>query len=396
MKILLFTLEYPPFKGGVANYYWNIVKYWPSCASFFVKATDDKKISDDRPVSDIIVLHNNDNILLKNYLWPKWLLAIWQLWRTIKKQTIKHILVGHILPLGTVTYIVTRFIKIPYSVILHGMDFTYVLRSQRKKWLAKKILNNAKYIICGNSYTAGLVKKFVGDKQEYKVGVVNPGIEHRVMHNHVNTPQNEAGAERVIQLKEKYNLHNKIVLFSIGRLVKRKGFDKVIEAMPYLLKKVPNLIYVIAGSGSDEEYLKTSPPAPLLIRRGETEGRLIFLGKVSDEEKWAWMNLGDIFIMPARNIDGDFEGFGIVYLEANLCNKPVIAGDSGGVRDAVEDYVNGILVDPENIEAIAEGILELALNQILRQKLGEQGWHRAVEEFNWEKQVRKIYNLIKK
>ena len=378
MKTLLFTLEYPPFKGGVANYYENIVKYWP-----------DQK--------DISVLHNNNNNLIKNYLWPKWLSAIWQLWRTIKKQKIERVLVGHILPLGTVTYFVAKLTKIPYSVFLHGMDFTYALRSQRKKWLAKKILNNAKYIICGNSYTAELVKQFVGNKQEDKVGVVNPGIALTPLSAQAGSPSPTISSrERGAILKNKYNLQNKIVLFSIGRLVKRKGFDKVIEALPMVLKKTPNLVYVIAGAGPDEEYLKTSPPAPLLIRRGETGGRLIFLGKISDEEKWAWLNLCDIFVMPARNMDGDFEGFGIVYLEANLCNKPVIAGESGGVQDAVEDHVNGILVDPDNTEAIAEGILELALNQRLRQKLGEQGWRRAIERFNCERQARKIYNSVQR
>ncbi len=387
MKILLFTIDYPPFKGGVSNYYNSIVKFWPEPNS-------------------IIVLHNNSGNLLKNWLYPKWLPAFWHLRQTIKREKIKHILVGHILPLGTVTYIITRFIKTSYSVILHGMDFTYALRNQRKKWLAKKILNNAKYIICGNSYTAGLVKKFVGDKQEDKVGVVNPGIFIRKQKAESPLRLSEASRKQDL-LIQKYNLQNKIVLFSIGRLVKRKGFDKVIEALPMVLKKAPNLVYVIAGTGPDEEYLKNI--VGTLHCDVPTDNKIIFLGEISDEEKWAWLNLCDIFIMPARTIrraatngahsnnkisGSDFEGFGIVYLEANLCNKPVIAGDSGGVRDAVEDHVNGILVDPDNTEAIAEGILELALNQILRQKLGEQGWRRAIEKFNWEKQARKIFQLI--
>jgi len=368
MKTLLFTLEYPPFKGGIANYYDNIVKYWPE-------------------PDNISVLHNNNGNLIKNYLWPKWLPAIWQLWRTIKKQKIEHILVGEILPLGTVAYLVTIFSKIHYSIFFHGMDFPYAMRNSRKRWLAKKILGKVNNIICANSYVAGLVKEFVEDKQGGKVVVVNPGIEIR---------KQKTENRKQDLLIQKYNLQNKTVLFSIGRLVKRKGFDKVVEAMPEVLKKAPNLVYMIAGAGPDEEYFKTSPPAPLLIRRGEKGEGLIFLGKISDEEKRAWLNLCDIFIMPARNIEGDFEGFGIVYLEANMAGKPVIAGDSGGVRDAVEDYVNGILVDPENTEAIADGIIELAQNQILRKKLGQQGWRRAVEKFNWERQIRMIYNVITK
>jgi len=121
---------------------------------------------------------------------------------------------------------------------------------------------------------------------------------------------------------------------------------------------------------------------------------VIFLGEVADKEKWAWLSLCDIFIMPARNIDGDFEGFGIVYLEANLAGKPVIAGDSGGTKDAVQGAYSGILVDPENISRIAGAVIGLAQDAKLIIKLGEQGRERAINEFNWEKQIDKIYNVI--
>ncbi|MEA3463660.1 MAG: glycosyltransferase family 4 protein [Patescibacteria group bacterium] len=365
---LLFTLEYPPFKGGVANYYGNIVKFWPS--------------SDSKSVSDIIVLRNNDNILLKNWLWPKWLPAVWQLLQTIKKKKIKHILVGHILPLGSVAYCAAQFTKTPYSVILHGMDFTYALRTSRKKWLVKKILNKAQNIICANSYVAGLVGNFLSDKNTDKIIIVNPGIKSRVTRN----------MEHVTQLKKKYNLQNKIVLFSLGRLVKRKGFDKVIKALPKVLKNTPNLAYVIAGTGPDKEYLKKC----LNNLRQNAQKKIIFLDKIFEHEKCAWLDLCDIFIMPARNINGDFEGFGIVYLEANLYGKPVIAGHSGGIMDAVQDGVNGLLVNPESVSDIANAIIKLSRDKKLRKKLGERGKERAVCEFNWEKQVRIIYDLIKK
>lgn len=113
-----------------------------------------------------------------------------------------------------------------------------------------------------------------------------------------------------------------------------------------------------------------------------------------DEEKNLWHSLCDIFVMPARNIAGDFEGFGIVYLEANLAGKPVIAGRSGGVSDAVIDGLNGLLVDPENVNDLSKKIIRLALDHELRQKLGEQGRERALREFNWQKQTEKIYNII--
>ena len=359
MKILLFTLEYPPFHGGVANYYGNLVKYWP------------------KP-DDIFALNNNNGGLISNKLpFLKWLPAHFALNKKIKQEKIKHILVGQILPLGTVALVYAKFYKIKYSIILHGMDLTYAMKLPRKKWLTGKILQNADKIICVNSYVAEMARQaFPGVKQ--KIVVVNPGIEN-------NFTRDE---QSMRQLKEKNNLTDKIILLSVGRLVKRKGFDKVIEAMPEILKQVTNLVYMIIGEGSEIKNWK------LKIENFGLEKQVKIINQVTDQERDNWYNAGDIFIMPSRNIGGDFEGFGIVYLEANLAGKPVIAGRSGGVEDAVIDGLNGLLVDPEDTGQIARAIVKLALDAGLRQKLGEQGRERALKDFNWEKQINKIYKAI--
>lgn len=355
MKILLFTLEYPPFKGGVSNYYENLVKYWPT-------------------PGELRVLHNNNNALLYNWLWPKWLPAFVALWQAIHKYKINHIIVGHILPLGTVTYFLTRLTKTPYSVVMHGMDFNSAISTNRKKLLTEKILNSAEKIICGNTFTAELVFKFLGNSND-KIRIVNPGI----------TPEYNVNPEITKKLSREYNLENKIVLFSLGRLEKRKGFDKVIEAMPIALKELPNLYYVIAGDGRDKMSL---------INKAMENRSITFLGTISEEEKWAWFDLCHIFIMPSRNIDGDFEGFGIVYLEAGIAGKPVIAGASGGVNDAVEHDVNGLLIDPHNVKSLAEAIIFLAKNPNERARLGSQGRKRAITNFNWRDKISDFYDII--
>jgi len=358
MKTLLFTLEYPPFYGGVANYYGNLIKHWPQ-------------------PDEIFILSNNDGCLIKNWSWPKWLPAVWQLKKEIKKNKISHVLVGHILPLGTVAWLLSKFIDFKYSVILHGLDFAFAGRSFRKRWLAKKILNQAENIVCANSYTAKLVADFLGSKG--KIVVVNPGIASRP----------SPIAHRPSQIKEKYNLENKFVLLTVGRLVKRKGIDLVLACLPEVLRQVPDLVYAIIGDGPEEENIKK------LVAGLKLKKNVLMIDNADNEERNAWYNVCGIFIMPARQIGNDFEGFGIVYLEANLANKPVIAGDSGGVRDAVVDGLNGLLVNPENKEEITEAIIKLVRDENLRKKLGEKGRERTIKEFSWEKQIGKIYNLIK-
>lgn len=362
MKVLLFTLEYAPFNGGIANYYKNLVKYW---------------LEPD----NIFVLNNNNNELIsRNFPVLKWSPAFLKLRKEIKKNKISHVLVGHILPLGIVAYFLSKILKFKYSVILHGMDFSFAIRTRRKRLIVKKILKNSDSIICANKYTADMINLFL-KKDIGNIIIVNPGIE-------INATRN---MKNITQLENKYNLDKKIVLFSLGRLVKRKGFDKVIKAMPIIIKKIPNLIYFIAGAGPDKEYLERCKNN---LEDKFIKNHIIFLGKISDEEKKAWLNICDIFIMPSRDIDGDFEGFGIVYLEANMAGKPVIAGDSGGVQDAVVNRLNGLIVNSQSVENIAESVIKLSLDKELRKKLGEQGKERVIKNFHRKNQSEKIYNII--
>ena len=367
MKTLLFTLEYPPFFGGVSRYYKDIVDHWPASAA-------------GKP--EILVLHNNEGKLVRKRGLIKWLPAFGELFKILKKEKIEHILVGHILPLGTVAYLVTRITKTPYSVFLHGMDLAFSQKKARRRWLARRILRGAARIICVNSFVAKQAKEVIGESEAGKIIVINPGVEPKLI------LENKALEEK---LKRQFNLEGKTILYCVSRLVKRKGQDKTIEAMALALKEAPELVYVVGGVGPDEDYLKEKiEELPEDCRKS-----IIFWGETSDEEKWAWWNLSDIFVMPSRNIAGDYEGFGIVYIETNLLGKPVIAGDSGGVRDAVIDGYNGLLVDPEDVDAIARAIIKLAKDKALREELGRNGRERALKEFNWEGQIAKLYRALK-
>lgn len=361
MKTLLFTLEYPPFKGGIANYYGNLAKYWP--------IGEDLKILDNNK-GELVIKEKNGFLSW----WP----AIFAYKRRIEKEKPDYVLVGQILPLGTIVCFFSYFVPIKYGVFLHGMDFAYAFKTPWKKFLAGRILKRADKIIAANSFVAAQVSEFKADLEE-KTEVVNPGI--------IGTApimsQKELGA-----LRNQYNLEGKIVLLSIGRLVKRKGVDRVIEALRQLPEEeAEKLIYFIAGEGPEEGYLRELVPLKYFKK-------IIFLGKLTEEEKWFWLNLCDIFIMPARDIAGDYEGFGIVYLEANLCGKAIIAGDTGGVRDAVVDNYNGLLVDSEKIDMIIEAIRKLVKDGDLRTNLGLNGQARAIRDFNWEKQVTKLLAII--
>ncbi len=361
LKYLLFTLEYPPFKGGVSSYYENLVKH-------FSESID-------------TLNNNNDKLISKKLPFLKWLPAILALKNKIKNEGYNYVIVGNILPLGTTAYLLSKFLKFKYAVILHGTDIAYTQKSNRKKKITKKILTQADKIICNSSNTLELTKKAAEINIDKKTIVVNPGINIDIKVN--QNLKNE--------LIIKYNLSHKIILLSLSRLIKRKGQDKVIQALQEVISTIPNVELFIAGEGEDRKYLEEITQTMVMIK-----DQVHFLGKITEEEKWVWYDLCDLFVLPSREEEGNMEGFGIVYIEANLAGKTVIAGDSGGIKDAVKDGVNGVLVDPNNVNRISDAIIELAQNEDLRNKLGEQGRQRAIENFNWEKQIKQIYDFIDK
>jgi phosphatidylinositol alpha-1,6-mannosyltransferase len=149
-------------------------------------------------------------------------------------------------------------------------------------------------------------------------------------------------------LQARYGLAGKRVLFTFGRLVSReraKGMDEVMEALPGLLAQHPDLVYLIGGDGPDRPRLADKAEALGLA------GRVVFAGRIAEEEKVAHYRLADAYVMPSRG-----EGFGIVLLEAMACGVPALASAKDGGREALLDGKLGLLVDPDDPTSVAGGI----------------------------------------
>jgi len=159
----------------------------------------------------------------------------------------------------------------------------------------------------------------------------------------------------------------------------------MLEALPRVLQQYPNAHYVIVGEGPFHAELER------IAREQGVADHVTFVGRVSDDELVDYYALCDIFALPNREMpDGDTEGFGLVYLEANACGKPVISGLAGGVLDAVQDGVNGLAVDGTDPGAIAAAALRLLGDDDLYARLHtgalsmarQSSWSRRSEQFN--------------
>ena len=118
---------------------------------------------------------------------------------------------------------------------------------------------------------------------------------------------------------------------------------------------------------------------------------------MDDSHLNTFYNLCDVFIMASRAImeRPAVEGFGIVYLEANACGKPVIGGRVGGVPDAILEGETGILIDPENPDEISDALIKLLTDERLSKRLGENGRHRVINNLNWETVAARTIDTIK-
>ncbi len=161
-------------------------------------------------------------------------------------------------------------------------------------------------------------------------------------------------------------------ILSVGRLIPRKGFDIVLEAFALLGGEYPDVHCVIAGEGPERKALER------ILAANHLEGRVHLQGMVSDREKTALLQGCELFVMPNRESSDDTEGYGIVFLEAGFCQKAVIGGKHGGVPEAVEDGVTGILIPSPGPGAVADAIRRLLRSPDLRARLGAEARSRII------------------
>jgi phosphatidylinositol alpha-1,6-mannosyltransferase len=261
-----------------------------------------------------------------------------------------------------------KWMRMPYVVYAHGNE---VLDAIRTDWDGLRLaIRNADCVLANSRFTASLLKQ-VGVESE-RIEIVHPGCD-------VARFQPTSISDDFRKAILGSHAAGKIIL-TVGRLVPRKGHDMMIRALPRVLKNIPDACYLIVGSGPAKPMLEE-----LTFSMG-VQGNVIFLENVGDAELPSVYGMCDVFVMPSRaDLKAcDVEGFGIVYLEANACGKPVIAGKSGGIADAVVDGETGLLVPPDSPETLAESTCRVLTHKEYAERLGQQGRERAIREFSWD------------
>lgn len=169
-----------------------------------------------------------------------------------------------------------------------------------------------------------------------------------VMHNAIHLEQFAPGPKDPV-LSERLGIAGRTVLMTFGRMdptEQAKGFDRMIRALPRLIEKIPDLIYLICGKGGDQPHLER------LAAEAGVSDRVVFAGAIPEKEKADYYRLADVYAMPSHG-----EGFGFVFLEAMACGIPSVASNIDGGREAVREGQIGWLVDPHDQDSIIAGIM---------------------------------------
>jgi phosphatidylinositol alpha-1,6-mannosyltransferase len=262
-----------------------------------------------------------------------------------------------------------------YVCWAHGEDLTTALASREFTLLTRLVYRWAAAALANSHNTAAILASLGVPKN--KIHVIYPAVDAERFH-----PDVDGG-----RVRRRYARDGDVVLLSVGRLQRRKGHDVAIRAVAALRDELPGLRYVIAGDGAERARLER------LVADNNVADRVFFVGVVSDNDLPSYYAASDIFLHPNRVDDGDIEGFGIVFLEAAASGKPVIGGDSGGVPEAVERDVTGLLVDGADVDAVAEAIRDLATSESRRRDMGLAGRRRAVDSFSWQRAAAVVSEL---
>jgi phosphatidylinositol alpha-1,6-mannosyltransferase len=271
-----------------------------------------------------------------------------------------------------------QWLRLPYVAYAHGNEVLAAMQTNGQK--SRLGLIQANRVIAVSRFTANLAQK-AGVSPE-RIEVVHPGCD----------------ADRFRPLKPRVDLRQKFlgdryrnrVLLTVGNVMARKGHDMVIRALPRLRQNIPDITYLIVGPCS-----RPSPLESLAVELGVRDC-IIFASDVSSDDLPYVYALADVFVMPSRQeLEAcDVEGFGLVFLEASACAKPVVGGRSGGIPDAIAEGTSGLLVDSNDHEELANTLERLLTDRDLAIRMGQQGRSWVVKHFGWGRVAERVQEIL--
>ncbi len=362
--VLLVTNDLGPRAGGIESFILGLLGELDGNQIVIFTSSQEGDISFDEELSKrygVVVHRDKSKVLLPT---PRVNRAVARVMREYSSTTIWY---GAAAPLGWMSGYLHRQGALRQISLTHGHEVWWS-KIFPFSALMRVIAKNLDVITYLGEFTHTALKPILNSR--VRAVRIAPGISI----DHF-TPGNKSE-----ELLDQLNVRGKKVIVCVGRLVHRKGQDRLIEALPEVLREVPDATLLLVGEGPRRKALEE------LIKKHRVSESVRFVGRVRYAELPAYLRLGDIFAMPSRSrfFGLEVEGLGIVYLEASAAGLPVIGGASGGAPDAVLDGETGLVVDGRDPAAIAQAAIALLKNPEKSAAMGRRGREWAVENWSWK------------
>lgn len=367
MTSLLVTNDFPPKIGGIQSYLWELWRRLPAAETTVLTTRYPGADAWDAD-QEFRVVRRRERVLLPR---PGLARDVDALAREVGADVV---FVDPALPLGM---IVPRLHAAPVVVVLHGAEITVPGRSPTKPLLGR-VLRSAAGVVAAGGYPLAEAVHAAG--RPVPALVVAPGIDGDRFR-----PATDAEDRRAARVALGLPEDQRIVV-GASRMVPRKGFDVLIDAMVSLPADV---MLVLVGDGRDRGRLERR-----VARRGLGE-RVRFLGRVSDDALPLAHRAADVFAMLCRDRWGglEAEGFGIVFLEAGASGLACVAGRSGGSHEAVLHDETGLIVDPRDPAAVSAALRTVLDDPALRSRMGARARELAVTDWSYDRRVQPLARL---
>ena len=294
----------------------------------------------------------------------------------IRRQRPEVVLAMNVAYGGLVCFFLSRLCRFRYVTMAYAYEFLKFARSPLLSRLYRAIYRRSCVTIAVSCFARDRLAEF--GVPASLIEVVYPGVQAPAAASGAGDAVGGAGGRFP-------------VLGTCGRLIRRKGHDLVIRALPRILERRPDTRYVVVGQGPERAALQR------LAHELGVGASLELRGAVGSDELDSFYRSLDLFVMPSREdrVSGHAEGFGIVYMEAAAYGVPSVAARAGGAPEAVLDGETGVLVAPDDPAALAEAIVALLADEAGRRRMGEAARRRAAEDFDWDDQVDRVEALIR-
>ncbi|MBW3015179.1 glycosyltransferase family 4 protein [Candidatus Woesearchaeota archaeon] len=361
MKILEVVAYFLPKKGGIEYVVYYLSKQW-------VKKGNEVKVVTSSIGSDIKEedMKGVSVRRLKAYSFLKDAFAP-GLKRVMKKEKPDIVHIHH--PHPYFLYkgaMVAKKMKVPYVIHMHGREIIFpgvmgIAAKVYNKFFLDKVLKNASRIMTHTMKV--LPQSYYLTKYKDKIAYIPHGINI-----------NEFDSEIDTNVRERYDIEDKKVILFVGVLREYKGIDIMLKGMPKIIEKVPDVMFVIAGKGPEEEKLKG------IVNDLGIERHVKFVGFVSDEEKVELYKAADLFVMPSPTI---MESFGIVAFEAMAMKTPVIVSKGAGISEVFEKEGIGFLVEPFDVNSLASTSVKVLKDSDMAFENVKKSYEVVSSKYKW-------------